>query len=212
MKKGPVKFWMLLVSMSLLLVVGFQILRHHYLEEEKQARILLRETIRQKFPEEANEMFAAYGIKSADGNDFIPSKDTGKPDVILIHGLDEPGKVWMNLRPSLMNAGFNIWIMTYPNDQPIIESAQFFFEEMKTLKARGRKTVSIVAHSMGGLVSREMLTRPELAYIQRASNEDVPMVAQLIMVATPNDGSELARFRVFTEFRDQLANLFSSHL
>jgi pimeloyl-ACP methyl ester carboxylesterase len=211
LKKSRVKFWMLVMALSLLVVIGFQAIRHHYIEEERQARIRLRETIKQKYPEKVNEMYAAYGIKPANGNGFNQTEDIEKPDVILVHGLDEPGKVWMNLEPILINDGFNVWIMTYPNDQPIVESAQFFLEEMIYLKATGRKTVSIVAHSMGGLVAREMLTSPSLAYSQNVLNEDVPRVAQLIMVGTPNGGSELARFRIFTEFRDQFANLLADN-
>jgi pimeloyl-ACP methyl ester carboxylesterase len=202
---------MLLLTLATLLVVGFQIFRHHFIEEEKQARIRLRKTIQQKYPEKVKEMYAAYGIKSANRNGFNPAEDIEKSDVIFVHGLDEPGKVWMNLKPTLIADGFNVWLMTYPNDQPIVESAQFFFEEMKILKTKGRKTVSIVAHSMGGLVSREMLTSPKLAYMKSVLSEDVPRVSQLIMVGTPNGGSELARFRIFTEFRDQLANLFSDN-
>ncbi|NIO09464.1 MAG: acetyltransferase, partial [Deltaproteobacteria bacterium] len=35
----------------------------------------------------------------------------------------------------------------------------------------------------------------------------MPAVTALIMVGTPNHGSQLARLRVFTEMRDQLARL-----
>ncbi len=156
-------------------------------------------------------MRAVYGLKLADGKGFKGTEDTEKSDVVLVHGLDDPGKVWMNLAPALINNDFHVWIMTYPNDQPIVESARFFFEEMVSFRAKGKKTVSIVAHSMGGLVAREMLSSPELAYIQSALNENVPVVAQLIMVGTPNHGSELARFRIFAEFRDQLTNLFTGN-
>jgi pimeloyl-ACP methyl ester carboxylesterase len=82
-----------------------------------------------------------------------------------------------------------------------------FFEELKGLKQLGIHRISIVAHSMGGLVSREMLTNPELGYNRSAKDELVPQVAALIMVGTPNHGSQLARFRVFTEMRDQLSRL-----
>jgi pimeloyl-ACP methyl ester carboxylesterase len=97
--------------------------------------------------------------------------------------------------------------MQYPNDQPIVESAWLFFEELEGLKKRGIDRISIVAHSMGGLVSREMLTSPKIKYNASAKNRRVPGVAALIMVGTPNHGSQLARLRVFTEIRDQLVRL-----
>jgi len=62
---------------------------------------------------------------------------------------------------------------------------------------------------MGGLVSREMLTNPEIGYDRSAKDALVPQVAALIMVGTPNHGSQLARLRVFTEMRDQLSRLTS---
>jgi hypothetical protein len=88
-----------------------------------------------------------------------------------------------------------------------VESAQLFFQELKELKQLGIDRISIVTHSMGGLVSREMLTSPKLKYSTSATNGLVPAVEALIMVGTPNHGSELARFRVFTEMRDHLVRL-----
>ena len=115
--------------------------------------------------------------------------------------------MWQSLAPALVKEDFNVWLMQYPNDQPIVESAWLFFEELEGLKKRGIDRISIVAHSMGGLVSREMLTRPEIEYSASAKNRRVPEVAALIMIGTPNHGSQLARLRVFTEMRDQLARL-----
>jgi len=132
-------------------------------------------------------------------------------EVILVHGLDDPGKVWMNLAPVLLKEGFSVWIMTYPNDQPRTESAQFFLKHLKSHNASGTGSISIVAHSMGGLVAREMLTDPSLSYAERTDKGELPAIEQLIMVGTPNHGSGLAQFRIFTEFRDQLRNLFKGN-
>jgi hypothetical protein len=60
---------------------------------------------------------------------------------------------------------------------------------------------------MGGLVSREMLTSPEIEYHASAKNGQVPEVMALIMVGTPNHGSQLVRLRMFAEWRDHLARL-----
>jgi hypothetical protein len=60
---------------------------------------------------------------------------------------------------------------------------------------------------MGGLVCRELLTRPDLGYAASARSGVVPAVSMLIMVGTPNHGSPLARFRGVMEVRDQWARL-----
>jgi hypothetical protein len=57
-----------------------------------------------------------------------------------------------------------------------------------------------------------MLTRPEIEYNASENNRQVPAVAALIMVGTPNHGSQLARLRVFTEMRDQLARMTTGEI
>lgn len=190
-------------------VVVIQVVRHFFREEERRIRTHIREIVKKEYPEAVNQLKATYGLKH-----FEQPKTSVKPDaqtspVILVHGLDEPGKVWMNLAPALVEKGFSVWTMTYPNDQPITESARFFFECIKSHRLVKAKHISIVAHSMGGLVAREMLTHPSLSYAEKVDKGELPAVWQLIMVGTPNHGSELARFRIFTELREQIAGLFS---
>lgn len=192
-------------------MVASQVVRHFFGEQERQTKTYIRKAIKQHYPEETRQFMAGYGLKSFNEPESRGNSVTQTAEVILIHGLDEPGKVWMNLAPELVNKGFSVWIMTYPNDQPIAESAQFFLKHLRLHNASGKKNVSIVAHSMGGLVAREMLTNPELDYAGKEKTGEFPQVEQLIMVGTPNHGSELARFRAFTELRDQLAGLSSEN-
>jgi pimeloyl-ACP methyl ester carboxylesterase len=186
-----------------------QVVRHFYKEEERQIRTLIREAVKKEFPEAVNQLKAMYGLKPFEPSKTSVNADAQTSAVILVHGLDEPGKVWMNLAPALVEKGFPVWTMTYPNDQPITESAQFFLECIESHRLAKTKNISIVAHSMGGLVAREMLTQPSLSYTEKVDKKELPAVWQLIMVGTPNHGSELARFRIFTEFREQIASLFS---
>ncbi|MEJ2247027.1 MAG: acetyltransferase, partial [Acidobacteriota bacterium] len=191
--------------------VGYQVLSRVYLEENKRIRTRIRERVEQTYPDIADEMRAMYGIKPADGQGPAAGRDAGIRDVILIHGLDDPGRVWMDLSPCLIHDGFNVWIMSYPDDQPVSDSARLFFEEMESLRKKGMGAVSIVAHSMGGLVAREMLSNPDFSYGEAVLRRGVPAVTNLIMIGTPNHGTELAPFRIFMEFRDQLSGLFSGN-
>ena len=129
--------------------------------------------------------------------------------IVLIHGLDDPGKVWMNLAPVLSNAGFNVWEMIYPNDQPINRSASFFYQELGRLYKADVRDIVIVAHSMGGLITREVLTNPQWQCPVACEENKIPSVKQLIMVGTPNHGSELARFRMLAEIREQVERLLA---
>jgi len=209
LKLGKKNSWIILILLCITLIVVIQSVRHFFREEERHARVHIREAVKKKYPKAVTRLKAMYGLKR-----FVEAKSSVKRDakaseVILIHGLDDPGKVWMNLAPALVKKGFDVWIMTYPNDQPITASALSFLEHLESHHAQGTASISIVAHSMGGLVARDMLTDPAMAYREKVDKAVVPAVELLIMVGTPNHGSSLAQFRIFTEFRDQFTNLFN---
>lgn len=207
-KRAGKKRWPYVVG-SVLLVIGlWHLFTNFYREEEKAIRSQLRETVDSKFPDQRDSFYRTFGLSTYGENpDASDGPDLGRKTVILVHGLDDPGKVWQDLAPALAREDGNVWLMHYPNDQPITASALLFFEELKGLKRRGIRRIAIVAHSMGGLVSREMLTHPDIAYGQAAETGQVPGVSLLIMVGTPNHGSQMARFRLFGEIRDQLTRL-----
>ena len=200
--------WLWVIGCALLLIGLWQVFTNLYREEDKELRRQLRQTVKEKFPQQMAEFSRTVGIFFYEGNlkaDAGPNSD--RKSIVLIHGLDDPGKVWQDLAPQLVNEGFNVWRAQYPNDQPVAESAALFFKTLQELRQRGIDRISIVAHSMGGLVSREMLTSPEIEYRTSSKIGQVPAVKALIMVGTPNHGSQLARFRMFAEWRDHLARL-----
>jgi len=200
--------WVVIICLAVFLVGMWQLFAGHYGEEEKELRRQLRETVKKTFPEQTAKFSASFGLSFVEGDGAEPrALSLDRNTVVLIHGLDDPGLVWRNLAPALVEADVNVYQLEYPNDQPVVESAWFFFEEVKTLKQLGINRVYIVGHSMGGLVSREMLTRPDIGYAAAARKGEVPGVTSLVMVGTPNHGSQMARFRVFSEMRDQLARM-----
>ena len=200
--------WLWIVCLAIVVVGLWQLLANIYREEEKELRRQLRETIKENFPEQTAQFSRTIGLFFFEADHETPRGAIADgTSVVLIHGLDDPGQVWQNLAPALAEQEFNVWLMNYPNDQPIVESARLFFEALQGLKQQGIDRISIVAHSMGGLVSREMLTRPDIEYDRSAENRQVPAVTALVMVGTPNHGSQLVRLRVFTEMRDQLARM-----
>ncbi len=189
------------VSIASVVVVSF------FPEQEKSLRRQIRTSVERAFPQQAAQVAESYGLTlHGDAPGFAAQPDPAAPSVVLVHGLDDPGKVWMNLAPVLADQRINVWQLDYPNDQQIEDSARFFHDQLKRLTRRGIEQVAVVAHSMGGLVSREMLTNPRIAYATAADGAAAPRVVALIMVGTPNQGSEFARFRVLGEIRDQWAS------
>lgn len=190
--------------------------------EEKAIRSYMREFFENWFPAAANAAQATFGVKihTADGqinklDDLIAHRSKNKlwpvngEVIFLVHGLDEPGKLWRSALPELLKAGYVVCEFEYPNDQPVTDSSIFMAKQLKTLKSQGIKTVHVISHSMGGLVARELLTSPDLYGGKGSGHIEYPDIVQLIMVGTPNHGSKLARLRLATEIREQFERALS---
>jgi len=196
--------WPLHVGAAIIVAVAVSLLFDLFPDQQRELLRGMRDAAEDTFPEQAARAADSYGLvrhtdESAESTEF----NREAPSVVLIHGLDDPGKVWMSLAPTLSGRNVNVWLMRYPNDQPIVDSSAFAFSQMQRLSQLGVEEVTLVAHSMGGLVSREMLTSPQIAYADAARARGVPWVTGLIMLAPPNHGSQMARFRMLSEVREQ---------
>ncbi len=121
----------------------------------------------------------------------------GERVVVLVHGLDEPGGIWDQLAPALVDAGHVVVRFEYPNDQAIALSATRLFESLDQLVARGVGTIDFVCHSMGGLVVRDAITR------EGFGGKGI-VVDRLMTIGTPHGGSPWARLRAVSEVREQV--------
>ncbi|MFV1966182.1 MAG: lipase family alpha/beta hydrolase [Pirellulaceae bacterium] len=109
-----------------------------------------------------------------------------KPLVVLAHGLHSRAVAVASLLERPRAAGFPCAEFDYPNDQAIADSAALLSRELRSIAAKHpERAIALVAHSMGGLVSRAVIEDPRL---------DPGNVRRLIMIGTPNQGSVLANF------------------
>lgn len=107
---------------------------------------------------------------------------------ILIHGLNSRSSVMKPLAEKIKNEGIAVAYFDYPNDDRIGRSAYLFSKELRKHQIRfPKQKISIVAHSMGGLVARRVIEDPRL----HSDNVD-----QLVMICTPNQGSNLAKVAI----------------
>lgn len=182
--------------------------------QEQGVRGKFRGLMEEWFPEQAAKAKAQYGVRiHSSDTEFVKLTDqTPSPAelILLIHGLDEPGWIWDDLRPALLSKGHATAILHYPNDQPIAESAKFLAAQLELLKKTGTQKVTLIAHSMGGLASREVLTNPIYYGGKGAGGDKYPRIDRLVMVGTPNHGSQWARLHFIGEWREQAMRLFSS--
>ena len=104
---------------------------------------------------------------------------SGKP-VIFIHGMNSDGSRWNKLLDQLKKIGFydnhQVWVFQYNWAESIDINGQDLY---KKITERGIQNPIIVAHSMGGLVSR--------SYIAHGGNID-----KLVTFGTPHYGTALA--------------------
>jgi len=125
--------------------------------------------------------------------------------VLLIHGIDEVGPIWDNLAPQLAVRGYAVARFDYPNDQGLADSAALLHDELRSLRARGVVRITLIAHSMGGLIARDVLTSPDAYACRAAGHAGLPDITRLITVGTPNHGSPLARLRAVLEVKERIA-------
>jgi pimeloyl-ACP methyl ester carboxylesterase len=163
--------------------------------EERRLRQLVHDQLLAWFPEQMAPDPAWHGLHLL----AAPAAPRAL-GVVLLHGLDEPGTIWKDLLPRLEAAGYATWELRYPNDQGIDRSAAFLAGLWSELP--GDRPLVLVGHSMGGLVARELVSRWRHP-AEGAPRVDGAPVAGVILVGTPNQGSEWARLRVWLELRDQ---------
>jgi pimeloyl-ACP methyl ester carboxylesterase len=126
--------------------------------------------------------------------DLPPGLDRTRPLAVLVHGVESDAAIWDDLReflaerqPAPQVATFN-----YPNDEAIERIAPALAERLRAL---GDQPLVLVGHSMGGLVARALVEDPAL---------DPGTVRKLILIGTPNGGSNLAWFRLALEAADAI--------
>ncbi len=183
---------LLLVAALALLWIGWS---EKHPREERRLRVLVQDRLNDWFPQDMAPDPGWHGLHAR----IVPAAATG-PTVLLVHGLDEPGSIWDDLIPALGGAGFEVWEFRYPNDQGIDRSADYLAERWTELP--GDSPVVLIGHSMGGLVARDFVSRLRHPVGSPAPGTG-PGVSGVILVGTPNQGSEWARLRVWLELRDQ---------
>lgn len=180
--------------------------------ESARIRRQMRDFLAAHFPADAARMQALFGLRihRADGEPQRPADVRLNGDVVvLVHGLDDAGRLWGALIPPLLEGGATPAELRYPNDQGIRESAAFLAGKLAALREAGAMRIQLVCHSMGGLVAREMLTSPAHYNGDARGTDTLPPVTHLIMVGTPNHGSEIARLRLAAEARDTISHALS---
>jgi hypothetical protein len=142
-----------------------------------------------------------------------PGSTAAKPLRIVVvmaglHGIDSSAeKVAKAIHE---RTGLPMCVFAYPNDGPIRESAKLLLTRLERLHQQYPSAmITLVTHSMGGLVSRAALEMPDLLPGTRGSISDRTGVDQLLQVCPPNHGSALAEYGPLLEAAEQAYRLVS---
>ncbi len=152
---------------------------------------------------------------------FLQPYDRDRIPLIFVHGLISTPQMWRNVINEIesdpeLRGRYQAWVFAYPTGNPVAYSALRFREELE--KARQiygwPHGFVLVAHSLGGIVSRMQattLTRadwdrkiggpaeklfmglPKESLIHRSLIFDAnPDIARIVFICTPHRGSDMA--------------------
>ncbi len=169
-------------------------------ERERDLRLQVQEHLHEWFPEQMELPDDVFGFNPRS----LRFDDTRSPDVLLLHGLDEPGGIWDELVAALDEAGINAWEFRYPNDQAIDHSTDLLAEHWPQLDEE--LELILIGHSMGGLVIRDFVTRWRHP-VDETTGIDGAAIVGTVLVAPPNQGSEWARLRAWLEIREWIGDI-----
>ncbi|HEV3166963.1 MAG TPA: alpha/beta hydrolase, partial [Isosphaeraceae bacterium] len=131
---------------------------------------------------EARRRALRYGMHARPS--YRPN-DPKRPTVCLVHGLNSSAEVFVHMVGPLEAAGFGLVVYEFPYNRDLDETARAFATDWAAFHARQteKQPWAIVSHSMGALLARWYL-EADPAYAADVST--------LIMIAPPNQGSNLA--------------------
>ena len=157
---------------------------------------------------------------------FTQPYDPNRRTVVLLHGLGSSPEAWMNLANELigdeeLRARYQIWQVFYPTNLPIPESRRAISAALlRTFaaldpagKARASHGVTLIGHSMGGVLAHLLLVesgdalwqdifgKPADAQLRERyamlapylDLEPLPQVDEAILLAAPHRGAPMAR-------------------
>ncbi len=153
---------------------------------------------------------AAFSGKNADAGLWAPSSfmrafganiylqekyDPQKVPILFVHGVKGSPQDWVSFLIRLDRKRYQPWYFYYPSGMRLPLLSKILYEKLTELhKEHGFKRMCLTAHSMGGLLTRSMLTSNDF-------DEKNSFISLYITLATPWSGFESADTAISTSPR-----------
>jgi hypothetical protein len=117
---------------------------------------------------------------------FMEPFDAEKIPILFVHGANGTPRGWKTLADSLDSQRYQPWVYYYPSGARLDRVAITLNEIVKRLqKDYGFKRMGIVAHSMGGLVSRAFIINHQI-------DDGLDTIRVFVSISTPWGGVRMA--------------------
>jgi len=104
-----------------------------------------------------------------------------------VHGICDDTSIWDTFEQTLIDSGFVVERLVYGTPDFSLRPSDYVPDLRTWLNSMGAGHVTVVAHSMGGLISRK--------YIEEQSVADQPnKISKLVTLGTPHHGSDFGRW------------------
>lgn len=128
-----------------------------------------------------------YHQQGHSGIYFLENYDSEKIPVLFVHGISGSGHNWLNLVEQLDRERFQPWIVQYPSGMRLNLLSTLLSQSVNELRAiHGFEDMAVVAHSMGGLVSRGFINEQPIT-----DNKQSP-IKIFVSISTPWLGHKAA--------------------
>ena len=116
---------------------------------------------------------------------FLEPYSAGKKPVLFVHGIGGSPRDWRSMIESLDRRRFQPWVLTYASGLPLQTNARYLLDAVRQIRKQYRiRRLSLVAHSMGGLVA--------WAFIGLHDPGETQYLDLLVTVSTPWNGHSAA--------------------
>ncbi len=117
---------------------------------------------------------------------FLEPYDPDRLPVLFVHGANGSPRDWRYILEHIDRKRIQPWVAYYASGMPLDMASKFFYRSLTELQLKyGFKRICIVAHSMGGLLSK--------GFINELANRNSPVLVPVYAtISTPWGGHEVA--------------------